>query len=126
MRISDWSSDVCSSDLIVINIKTAKQDKAYECNLAKFTCDPRRPAPDGPVLDRGRCVHGYLRLGGRVRAVVEVPHPATDCLHLRRGIPLDAFAGPTVFHRAWASRPAAGKRMVRPVDRQSTRLNSSP
>src|SRR3546814_18586649 len=55
MRISDWSSDVCSSDLHIpanpdyssLNLAAAVQVLAYELRVALLDADAAAPAPDG-------------------------------------------------------------------------------
>src|SRR3546814_14530393 len=54
MRISDWSSDVCSSDLAV----EPNRDLAAENN------------PATALNDDGRCVVGLFRLTGGARLVI--------------------------------------------------------
>src|SRR3546814_8154271 len=72
MRISDWSSDVCSSDLEVRDVATARpgREGLQRDAAQRWRSDPGR-LPDAPVR---RAVEGVRRDGrGRVvRADVQI------------------------------------------------------
>src|SRR3546814_12084168 len=86
MRISDWSSDVCSSDLVAIFIqqlgiignKREAGDIAFEANV--FV--------SGLMIEMDRA-HGLLRMTSRSSAVVEGAHAKTlkpQALHVDIGV----------------------------------------
>src|SRR3546814_2178923 len=56
MRISDWSSDVCSSDL-------RRAGEAIHCQ--KTRGDTRHGSPAGPILEHGGVVHPAHHLAAR-------------------------------------------------------------
>src|SRR3546814_6252166 len=91
MRISDWSSDVCSSDLPLLKLSTSLPN----ARLALFSGDA-------------------WRIGGEVFA--NVLHLDDACIRDR----LVRTVEPPALHRA--AGVACG---IEPVDRKSTRLNSS-
>src|SRR3546814_20257598 len=50
MRISDWSSDVCSSDLLAVRLK-ASSGEGFSCNPAKIDGgSPNNVVPDHAIL----------------------------------------------------------------------------
>src|SRR3546814_8458725 len=100
MRISDWSSDVCSSDLVLSPVR-----REVEIDLAAAAADRVDPPlhqlePAEPVAGRLRAAHGI------------------------EGIAPDAAAEGT--RRALESKHFSdGGAVVGKADRKSTRLNSS-
>src|SRR3546814_8699595 len=99
MRISDWSSDVCSSDLVIVG----------EIDFVRIrTCDlglVAEPAAAFLLLDLDRAGFGHQREGGIV------VHPRARLVRLLDAADLLAVIG--------IAPAAAG------LDRKSTRLNSS-
>src|SRR3546814_1360737 len=69
MRISDWSSDVCSSDLLSRRWPAALADRLGLCRLQLAALRPRRPRFQQPALaGAGRlAAGGLLRAAGRRR-----------------------------------------------------------
>src|SRR3546814_15607189 len=55
MRISDWSSDVCSSDLIAVQIAVADAPAFGRTDQRKIDAKVQRPLPDS-----GGCKHPAL------------------------------------------------------------------
>src|SRR3546814_6096691 len=124
MRISDWSSDVCSSDLVV----AAGAQLPHERDLT----EQRRPEALGEVLaaavaedvvalavvtgEPAHVLDDALHL--EVHLLRHEPRPLGDALRgrLRRGDDVDLGAGQELSERP---RDVAG------ADRKSTRLNSS-
>src|SRR3546814_8130953 len=106
MRISDWSSDVCSSDLV----RAALLEKAlpFEFVATRASQDAafRVLSPLGkiPVLDTGE---GYL---SETVAILDYLDDAYPDVPLRHS---DAFSR------------ARSRQIINLVDRKSTRLNSS-
>src|SRR3546814_7539417 len=84
MRISDWSSDLCSSDLAVLGLEPVVLADAVAAD------------PDDRGVDPGEVGHGVAKaagLGGasgRVVARVEVQHhqPSLQCRQRNRGAAL--------------------------------------
>src|SRR3546814_1310380 len=75
MRISDWSSDVCSSDLLLAKFASA-DEQACE-TLRRFLAEPLHHAFD----DRLDCQCGQRRL---LRRLPDHRIPADEC---ERGVP---------------------------------------
>src|SRR3546814_5825024 len=117
MRISDWSSDVCSSDLAVTDDgatgegagawpATGRTGMPYQCPWADATQVARTRAGTHAVTQPRRERTGLRRTGvrGSQRSGIR-----------SAGVLLD---GPWVgARRAWVANP--------PIDRKSKRLNSS-
>src|SRR3546814_5494837 len=103
MRISDWSSDVCSSDLI--GMAVAGILSGFGCRLLAYD-----PAPDP----------GLTALGGRY---VELPELLSGADVITLHCPLT----PATRHMIGADAVAMMKPgvMLINTDRKSTRLNSS-
>src|SRR3546814_6922952 len=111
MRISDWSSDVCSSDLLEMNFTLARFDQtrhqARERRLSAtaFPDDSEHLASldaEGDIVDR---IHLRQRLAGKsggneIAEAQSDAEAAADILHLESGV-------------------------THSKDRKSTRLNSS-
>src|SRR3546814_6807883 len=107
MRISDWSSDVCSSDLLLIMPfigagRRIERDDRGEEPVVAFAVRARAVIPRIAIADAQVNLVEILVIDDRV------PHGAAAA----RGLPL-ALVGP--------GRVA----LAREEDRQSTRLNSS-
>src|SRR3546814_8150843 len=99
MRISDWSSDVCSSDLWPLAVEDL------------------RFAPGGKPLIDGIT----LQLSPGTRSIVMGPNGAGKSLFLRL---LAGLLQPTAGRVTYGGR-AADPAALRRIDRKSTRLNSS-
>src|SRR3546814_3615783 len=99
MRISDWSSDVCSSDLV-------RRELPGELDVHRvgFT-GSRLPG----LLPKNQ--HGFVAFPHVLSRV----HEGTWAR--RMGLPSDQPEGGLIGH--------VGNRIARPADRKSTRLNSS-
>src|SRR3546814_2063884 len=129
MRISDWSSDVCSSDLREIT-----ERKRLEEHLAALSLTTRLLAPNGRAFDEAldpsappasfaqQQLPGAEILAGREEALVHRQTVLAPGVHVR---------GPglyAVHHPAWDLLPDlvdadhVGGALL---DRKSTRLNSS-
>src|SRR3546814_17572610 len=92
MRISDWSSDVCSSDLLDLARRSLRRDRT------RFVTEARRHqgvpllamAVDGRQPLAARCRVG--RLATRGRGLEELPEAGADIGHQtesHRGVPHD-------------------------------------
>src|SRR3546814_5101677 len=107
MRISDWSSDVCSSDLRRVDIRTRLGARAF------FECGRGRDRLALGVVDHlgidvlARAMHRKPRAGARARTKRGAVAPAA--LFEKRK---------TLGHHFFFS-------SLRKIDRKSTRLNSS-
>src|SRR3546814_5042596 len=101
MRISDWSSDVCSSDLLVAAFHGGDQ-RSLDI-VANHVPAPREKLADSPAGDiLTGLTRGRHALSGSVLATS----------------PTSSFGVPAIM--------AAAKPTPAPTDRKSTRLNSSP
>src|SRR3546814_8943568 len=120
MRISDWSSDVCSSDLVSGVFHSAHQfladDQLLDLRSAFVNAEDTHIAEE--ALDRG-----LAHIAG---AAMDLDRPVGDpahhlgAEHLRaRGLERHALA------RVVAPRDVAQHALGRIEDRKSTRLNSS-
>src|SRR3546814_10556610 len=105
MRISDWSSDVCSSDLLLAAADVPVETCVEMPLTALEAADQVVVLPDQPV---GRAVG--------IEAGVEAERVADEI----GGLELDRIADLVV-----AREPAADRIHLEVVDRKSTRLNSS-
>src|SRR3546814_9276001 len=72
MRISDWSSDVCSSDLAALLMPVAANAQAYKCDLPTALA---RPKPDLPSKDQPRRLRA---IGGYTLAIKWAPQFCHD------------------------------------------------
>src|SRR3546814_2078683 len=109
MRISDWSSDVCSSDL---SLWPRARAIASDIDPASIRVTRENAAINGVALGR---------TGGRLALAVA---PGTDHPAIRRRAPYDLvvaniLAGPLITLAPDIAAATA------PGDRKSTRLNSS-
>src|SRR3546814_7900092 len=113
MRISDWSSDVCSSDLIIEEIgryvgpgEIERIDRAFLAAKAQFALEQRIAARD--IAEKGILGHR-----DQLERVASAQAQRVD-----RGAPGEAME---------AILQPLGEResLLAPQDRKSTRLNSS-
>src|SRR3546814_8852660 len=112
MRISDWSSDVCSSDLVLTGLLIWGLTLTSSLSATRVTGDEMRVKIIGEMW--WWRVH-YLDAGGR-----ETLRDANE-LHIPVGKPvLLELEAADVIHSFWV--PRLGGKME---DRKSTRLNSS-
>src|SRR3546814_6431470 len=115
MRISDWSSDVCSSDLVIVLVlEQGLQGDRERDTLAVEVEAPHALVVEDAAVDSGRRDHGVR---GH-RAVVE---PLQVGGRLLRRRPCGAYQRPGVEQA-----PQHQRRGGEQEDRKSTRLNSSP
>src|SRR3546814_3924768 len=120
MRISDWSSDVCSSDLHVAAIRA---------DLAWLGLDVDGAARQSERFALYEAEFERLEATGRVYACYETPEE----LEIRRKILLSRGLPPVYERKAEGAPVPAGVaphwrfRLEHdaPIDRKSTRLNSS-
>src|SRR3546814_2835293 len=98
MRISGWSSDVCSSDLTVVT--------GCEGRIDVGILDPAGQPYIGPV-------GGQTEAGDRGRLIDQAQRPAFRLFIIEIGV---------ARHRARYRAPRGGRNEI---DRKSTRLNSS-
>src|SRR3546814_6931481 len=112
MRISDWSSDVCSSDLLAARKTLAPEDLA----------DARFVSLASEDAARGRIDRLFEQASVRRRIVVETQYSVTICNLVRNGVGVRL-----VNPLALEGLDRTGLTVVpfKP-DRKSTRLNSSP
>src|SRR3546814_2083746 len=103
MRISDWSSDVCSSDLLNVLVQVN-----IDAEAGKHGCTP------GQVSALAAVIAAQPRL--LLRGLMAIPAPHPD-LERRR----EAF----IRMKALFDALAAQHPQVDTLDRKSTRLNSS-
>src|SRR3546814_1932792 len=94
MRISDWSSDVCSSDLPVAGVRRASGHRAARSLLGIW--QGRRPQEDSATRDGARSRAALRRPRGRLEAARRVrrhrprafqPGNRSDRIDRRRGEP---------------------------------------
>src|SRR3546814_8566397 len=105
MRISDWSSDVCSSDLI-----TRFKYKLYDRIVAISACIGEVLQDSGVPAEKVRVVRSAF--------TPEAITPLTrEQMRIEFGLPADAFVIAVVAQLI--------RRKGHSVDRKSTRLNSS-
>src|SRR3546814_3476541 len=68
MRISDWSSDVCSSDLVLINSGGYSHNRAIRDKHQAFGLDPRwsmsNPGDTGDLIAEVERLGGYTEFMG--------------------------------------------------------------
>src|SRR3546814_3677150 len=119
MRMSDWSSDVCSSDLRPIGTRMRRRQLAHD------QCDVAHPATETARPFRHRDAAETQRIGQAAPArprIVGKEAPETVAQHLLTG-----FERKVERHLSAAA--AGGSYRLLPrcfSDRKSTRLNSSP
>src|SRR3546814_10241776 len=112
MRISDWSSDVCSSDLIVqaTRANTRNRPKAVRRNGLSDEEYWGSPMLADPLRRLDFC----LETDGAIAVVTTTKDRARDCRHKPALIHACAHGGQREWGRAFDW-----------IDRKSTRLNSS-
>src|SRR3546814_2534604 len=118
MRISDWSSDVCSSDLQRIPFEGQSADKPWYALLELSDSESAEHA-----RERFETIVGEAIEAGLVQdAVIAANISQSKALwHLRESIPLAEKAfGKSIKHDV--SIPVS---LMAELDRKSTRLNSS-
>src|SRR3546814_1181733 len=69
MRISDWSSDVCSSDLIYFVANGRRRAEALGCT---FRVTGRRPELWDPMTGKTRALPVYEQVDGRTRVALRL------------------------------------------------------
>src|SRR3546814_4436049 len=114
MRISDWSSDVCSSDLG--GLARYAGDDILEILHVRPLCPTLRRILWAAAV-HALAGHGQYRLALLVAQLVTRGHHAAVGLGLR---------GPHRPHLAAQMQGVAGEDRLPPAARKSTRLNSSP
>src|SRR3546814_8527199 len=114
MRISDWSSDVCSSDLLFAFV-----DGGYA--ITAEVADADSLAIDGEFADGLSASGGNLvmRALALLRARYGADRVPPLAVNLTKTLPVAAGIG------GGSADAAAMARLVRRQDRKSTRLNSS-
>src|SRR3546814_1953005 len=112
MRISDWSSDVCSSDLVVIGRELARK---FEKALRQLDADRGklgRHRPFGLALQAKARAHQWRSVKGKKEGGLQ--HIFVDC-----------FADCCRIARLKLNEMGVEDVLSRLLDRKSTRLNSS-
>src|SRR3546814_7842428 len=102
MRISDWSSDVCSSDLVVTASKRAENLSDVPMSITAISGDSLREK-------------GITDIQGLVKVT-----PGLSYTDSGQGTPVFSLRGVGFFETSIGARPT-----VSVYDRKSTRLNSS-
>src|SRR3546814_3031478 len=130
MRISDWSSDVCSSDLprhrrqaLLLQARRLAREAV---KLAVAGQDARRPLDGQATQDAAQEVVGVGRKG-EARPIIEAPNAQTEvardaALHRRHHLAEDVR--PLAVGQPRGVLPAVDLRLEG-EDRKSTRLNYS-
>src|SRR3546814_7534233 len=139
MRISDWSSDVCSSDLQLFD--------SWAGSLAPDQCERWVIAPTAAIVDGLKARHPNIPIigfpkgaGGKLAAyaretgvdvlgIDETVDPAWADAILPEGMPVQGNLDPLALLAGGAALDAGVDRILaafhnRPQDRKSTRLNS--
>src|SRR3546814_10172757 len=107
MRISDWSSDVCSSDLTIFTLKWPQNDRDFpKAGSAAFAREIARLDAVLPLVM------------GKVDILVIGNEPYFETREQDRDLDLN------VFYEAMAGRIIAYRSATCGRDRKSTRLNS--
>src|SRR3546814_2954280 len=124
MRISDWSSDVCSSDLHVLNDRPAE----LPADLEILRLDLARTAAE--FFERRRGAHALVGIVDEGFTVKFVGARARHVLH-RDEVAADLPIGLDELRQAahWVQHQVVGqdhREGLESQDRKSTRLNSSP
>src|SRR3546814_3175502 len=110
MRISDWSSDVCSSDLYKLNGDLA--GLPFRQGVKKGDVTEGGMPADFDLKQHGLTKFKVATYNGLVFASLDADAP-----------PLEDYFGPEVM--PWLNRIFDGRKLVIHGDRKSTRLNSS-
>src|SRR3546814_10686709 len=115
MRISYWSSDVCSSDLLVPLARSARWGQAPLFGIAKGIVDPLYPPvqPSGGKAPKAADKRHEQRSAGKEHQ----HHPAQQRTAIRRLARDDQLQV--------GSQPGRASEGGGALDRKSTRLNSS-
>src|SRR3546814_5831870 len=112
MRISDWSSDVCSSDL------GPRGRRAFPQDIMAIGAKQHRLA--------GQSDHMFPGGQGRIEQRFERGAAATERRRPRRGEEAGKKAEPVANARQWqVERPTRRETAAKGADRKSTRLHSS-
>src|SRR3546814_8053229 len=120
MRISDWSSDVCSSDLWGVTAGNASQ---ITDGAAALLLVSERAAKRLGLRPRARFV-GFDVIADDPLMMLTAPIPATRRVLAKTGLAASAIDHFEV-NEAFACVPLAWQRELAIEDRKSTRLNSS-
>src|SRR3546814_19829931 len=80
MRISDWSSDVCSSDLIYFVANGRRRAEDLGCT---FRVTGRRPELWDPMTGKTRALPVYEQGDGRTRAALRLDEAGSGFVVLR-------------------------------------------
>src|SRR3546814_14395387 len=128
MRISDWSSDVCSSDLWLMLTAEGRMEEAYEVASATNTfpevcgriCPQDRLCEGNCVIERAG--HGTVTIGTVEKYIADT---AFETGWVRRVKPPRERRESGGGHRPGSARPAAPRRH-RPPDDQVHRSGPIP
>src|SRR3546814_4101026 len=111
MRISDWSSDMCSSDLVIRS--------QAACDRAAFAAARTRVTPSATLVFLNS--NDFPRCHRKAGPGPQEPHPPR-----RRARGMDSVAAEQAIERQPLDLPEGHRRHVeQEEDRKSTRLNSS-
>src|SRR3546814_9298106 len=127
MRISDWSSDVCSSDLATVPEKRAEQAQPAG-DLASYAPDgEQQQAAIATVKDRDGFNWGYDPFHYTVPegSYATDPDGVARIVEFREMVQALNRAGLRVVMDVVYNHTTAAGQNERSVDRKSTRLNSS-
>src|SRR3546814_3039916 len=116
MRISDWSSDVCSSDLVRLPLRNERYHSAFLRGLRRKIGEAGDKGPDTLLIDRLAPAGAVFRIFFGTAIFVDE--------RLRNHDPVVGVAQSRVEDRQQHARLLA-VRVEFPQDRKSTRLNSS-
>src|SRR3546814_6302939 len=119
MRISDWSSDVCSSDLICGHQPGGQEPPEGDEQLARQSDDGDAPHPAALVADPG-----LEPAAERAVRLMAQPQPGELDGDLP-GPPVAGLADPLLMVDPTAAPGRGGQPEIAAQDRKSTRLNSS-
>src|SRR3546814_7214853 len=95
MRISDWSSDVCSSDLVDVLVERGGEDRGAFLDLKATATGEKRHNKTHPILSIYRCLiaqDGFIRTAmGRVQysetaAITPSPSARMSASHQLPGV----------------------------------------
>src|SRR3546814_3170318 len=112
MRISDWSSDVCSSDLLAISVHDHVLNAISDLEISLLK------TADISGMEPAVMVNGCLGLGGLV------PVSLHDAVSADNNFPFGTIERGVMAFMGLNREYFAGFRILE--DRKSTRLNSSP
>src|SRR3546814_1793293 len=120
MRISDWSSDVCSSDLGFVR----GRHFIHPTLRFTFTVPPEFTLANGPAAVRARAANGAVIVFDTTRGAGNASMPAYLRQQWGRQLPLTDLASLTINGMEAATGTTRLATTAGP-DRKSTRLNSS-